>query len=101
MSAESRRVLYEARKAARVVVDGRWVHPDAPHGTTTGYRAFSCRCEPCLDATAAYNWAWSRGIVPPRPPAQPASTPLTVAERRTAVAVLFGLIDPHEENNRV
>jgi hypothetical protein len=33
--------------AERVMVDGKMVHPNAPHGTITGYSSYSCRCQPC------------------------------------------------------
>lgn len=49
------RVTYQrewvaARSAERVAVDGRMVHPDAPHGTGNGYSAYRCRCELCTTA---------------------------------------------------
>jgi hypothetical protein len=34
----------------RVLRDGVLIHPDAKHGTSTGYNHFSCRCRPCRDA---------------------------------------------------
>jgi hypothetical protein len=34
------------RAAERVLVDGRMVHPDAPHGEMSGYKHWCCRCEP-------------------------------------------------------
>ena len=45
-----RRTQAEWRKhyaAQRVMVDGKMVHPDAPHGTITGYSSYSCRCPKC------------------------------------------------------
>lgn len=27
--------------------DGRWFHPDAPHGTLNGYQHYGCRCDTC------------------------------------------------------
>ncbi|THV25980.1 hypothetical protein [Glycomyces paridis] len=41
------------RLAERVLVDGHWFHPRAPHGTNTGYNGFGCRCrgpEGCHEA---------------------------------------------------
>ena len=40
------------RKAKRTKVDGRLVHPDAPHGTDGGYCNYGCRCEGCTSAHA-------------------------------------------------
>ncbi|MEV6219881.1 hypothetical protein [Nocardia sp. NPDC051833] len=39
-----------ARAAERVEVNGRLVHPSAPHGTASAYVAYGCRCEPCTTA---------------------------------------------------
>lgn len=44
--------LKQRRMAERVLVDGRWVHPDAPHGTSSGYDHWWCRCMPCSGARA-------------------------------------------------
>lgn len=43
------------RRAERVDVGGRLVHPSAevPHGTETGYTEWSCHCAPCTTAHAA------------------------------------------------
>jgi hypothetical protein len=43
------------RLAERVMVDGRWVHPTAPHGSNSTYNAYGCRCIPCTDAHAIGN----------------------------------------------
>lgn len=42
----------ERRAADRVIVDGLLVHPDAPHGTNTGYTEYRCQCGPCGAAHA-------------------------------------------------
>jgi len=36
----------DARRAQRTLVDGRWVHPGAPHGLN-GYVNYMCRCWVC------------------------------------------------------
>jgi len=36
--------------AQRVMVDGRWFHPDASHGEVGGYTRFGCRCGLCTEA---------------------------------------------------
>jgi hypothetical protein len=41
------------RKAERNLVDGRLVHPEAPHGTDRAYTDFGCQCVPCTAAHAA------------------------------------------------
>jgi len=40
------------RKAERIEVDGRLIHPDAPHGTDYAYTDFGCHCVPCSAAHA-------------------------------------------------
>lgn len=55
--AERRRL----KAAQRVLIDGRLVHPDAPHGTASSYANFMCRCEPCTDAQAAQIKSWRYG----------------------------------------
>jgi len=45
------------RRAERVEIDGRLVHPDAPHGTSPGYSAWACRCRPCTAAHTKANMA--------------------------------------------
>lgn len=42
----------ERRRAERVMVDGRLVHPDAPHGEPRAQKNWSCQCLPCTDANA-------------------------------------------------
>lgn len=45
-----------ARRAAeRVLVDGRLVHPGAPHGQPSGYTHWMCRCVPCSASQSAYK----------------------------------------------
>jgi hypothetical protein len=41
------------RLAQRVSVNGRLVHPDAPHGKATAYSNYGCRCELCATAWCA------------------------------------------------
>lgn len=38
------------RRAQRVLVDGRLVHPEANHGSNYAYTDYFCRCVPCSDA---------------------------------------------------
>lgn len=33
----------------RVEIDGRMIHPNAPHGTNSGYKIYLCRCDTCRD----------------------------------------------------
>jgi hypothetical protein len=71
-SASPRAVLRAARrealKAQRVLIDGRWVHPDAPHGRRHSYSEYWCRCIPCTAANTASRAAESgrRGHVADR-----------------------------------
>ena len=51
-----------SRWAERILVDGRMVHPDAPHGTTTGYAHWGCRCIPCGDAQSLYKAMAKRAL---------------------------------------
>jgi hypothetical protein len=44
--------LKERRMAERVKVNDRLVHPDAPHGTPSGYDHWWCRCMPCTQERA-------------------------------------------------
>lgn len=48
------------RKNQRVYRLGRWTHPDAPHGTLTGYNCYYCRCLECSQAIADYHHDRSR-----------------------------------------
>jgi hypothetical protein len=32
-------------RTSRVVVNGYWIHPFAPHGTENGYKNWKCRCK--------------------------------------------------------
>jgi hypothetical protein len=45
-----RNKTHARRYTERVMVDGRWVHPDAPHDTCGGYTNWGCRCVPCTVA---------------------------------------------------
>lgn len=38
------------RRAERVLVNGRLIHPRATHGVRTSYTNWACRCVPCTDA---------------------------------------------------
>ncbi len=42
----------QLRRAERVEIDGKMVHPQADHGTIHGYRTYECRCTPCSDANS-------------------------------------------------
>lgn len=42
----------EERYAQRVLIDGKLVHPDAPHGSQHAYSAYGCKCVPCTDNNA-------------------------------------------------
>jgi hypothetical protein len=44
--------IRQRRMAERVLIEGRWVHPGAPHGTSSGYDHWWCRCVPCAAARA-------------------------------------------------
>ncbi|CAM3456713.1 hypothetical protein STSO111631_20015 [Stackebrandtia soli] len=48
--AEYLRKVRAERRAERVDVGGRLVHPRAPHGSASGYQHWSCRCGPCSAA---------------------------------------------------
>ncbi|WP_194829258.1 hypothetical protein [Nocardia sp. XZ_19_231] len=52
---ERLRAWRAARVAERVEIDGRLVHPDAVHGTASGYSVYSCRCEECTTAKVVSN----------------------------------------------
>lgn len=39
-----------ARLAERVMRDGRWFHPRAPHGDPHTYNNWGCHCTPCAEA---------------------------------------------------
>lgn len=41
------------RRGERIEVDGRMVHPEAPHGTDLGYTDYCCECGPCKAAHTA------------------------------------------------
>ncbi len=60
---DCRRAGNEAIAAARRRVREQGLAPDDPrHGTTTGYSAYRCRCEPCRQAGRDYR-AGARGEV--------------------------------------
>ncbi|EOM77279.1 hypothetical protein Rrhod_1341 [Rhodococcus rhodnii LMG 5362] len=42
----------QLRRAERVEIDGKMVHPQADHGTIHGYKTYECRCTPCSDANS-------------------------------------------------
>lgn len=46
-----RQILAEQRKSERVQVDGHWTHPSSrcPHGTSSAYRDWYCRCATCRE----------------------------------------------------
>lgn len=46
-NADYRRGLRTTRMSQRVMVNGRWVHPQAPHGTPTAVQTYGCRCDVC------------------------------------------------------
>ena len=56
--ADYRRAERVARYAERELIDGRLVHPRAPHGTFSGYSYWGCRCELCTEA----NTLRKRGV---------------------------------------
>jgi len=45
----------DRRRTERVMVDGRWVHPDAPHGRSSSYKNWGCQCGPCTEAHRVYQ----------------------------------------------
>lgn len=46
------------RRAARIMVGFRLVHPRAPHGTKSGYSNYGCQCAPCVEAGRISNAAY-------------------------------------------
>ena len=48
------RDIRRRRLAERVLIDGRLIHPRAPHGTRGGRSNYGCQCDPCQTAEAAY-----------------------------------------------
>lgn len=44
---ESQRKILDRLVCERVEIDGRLVHPLAPHGTWNGYQHYRCRCDEC------------------------------------------------------
>jgi len=44
------------RKAERIKVNGRMIHPLALHGTVNAYESYMCRCEDCSDAHNEANY---------------------------------------------
>lgn len=42
------------RLAERELIDGKLIHPKAPHGKFTGYNTYGCQCDPCRKAYNAY-----------------------------------------------
>lgn len=41
--------------AERIEIDGKMIHPRAPHGTVKGCRYYCCCCQPCNDAFQAFK----------------------------------------------
>jgi hypothetical protein len=39
------KATYFRNKEQRININGRLVHPNAPHGTVRGYRNWTCRCD--------------------------------------------------------
>lgn len=70
--ANNRRIRTERARAGEIV---------APHGTTTGYHEYGCRCESCREANSAYETARRRakGVQPLKK--------FPEVERREAIAV--------------
>lgn len=50
--------------AERILINDRWFHPNANHGTSAGYITYGCRCQHCLETEKeryrARNAAWTR-----------------------------------------
>ena len=54
--AERTRLLREARKEDRTLIDDRWVSNECPgHGTYNSYLNWYCRCIPCSHAYVVYS----------------------------------------------
>lgn len=49
---QRQRALVERRRAERVLIDGRLVHPRCEHGKNSSYIGYTCRCVPCERAHA-------------------------------------------------
>lgn len=49
------RAYGESRRAERVLVDGIWINPNAPHGEVRGYKMYYCECQQCRDAFNKYQ----------------------------------------------
>lgn len=58
----SRMSLRSRRMAERILIDGAMVHLGAPHGTTTGYTHWGCRCDRCGDAQSLYKAMAKRAL---------------------------------------
>lgn len=52
------RSMRDRRRAERTEVDGRLVHPDATHGTRSGYEYHGCRCVDCTAANTNAHKKW-------------------------------------------
>jgi len=57
---EKTKAIRHARYHGRVLVDGRWFNPTAPHGTASGYNNYGCHCVPCTAAASAAVLARNR-----------------------------------------
>lgn len=49
-NAAKQKRLRESNRDERVLINGVYVHPFAPHGTRNGYQYYKCRCGPCTQA---------------------------------------------------
>lgn len=43
--------------AERILIDGKLVHPNAPHGTLGGYNYWGCKCEKCSECETEHKAA--------------------------------------------
>lgn len=48
----------QKRRAERVLVGARLVHPRAKHGLCSSYQNYGCRCEPCTAAASSDKHRW-------------------------------------------
>jgi hypothetical protein len=55
------RAAMDRRRAERVLIDGRLVHPRCVHGKNSSYTGYGCQCEPCSEAhTVARRKSYKR-----------------------------------------
>lgn len=58
---ERYRALVQKRRAERVLIDGRLVHPSCEHGKNSSYTGYGCQCTPCSEAhTVARRESYAR-----------------------------------------